>query len=1058
MLISTIYELSKLKRMRKLKVILCLLLLVPLSLWAQETTITGTVISESDKQPLPGVNVVIKGTTTGVITDLEGKYSINVSSSDAVLEFSSVGYMTESIEVAGQSVIDVSLDEDIMALDEVVVVGYGVRNKETLSGAITTIRTDEIQNSKSENLINMLQGRASGLLIRQKTGVPGNFSNMISVRGFGNPLYVIDGVPRDGSSYFAQLNPDDIESISVLKDAAASIYGMNAANGVIIVTTKRGHVGKPSVSYSTFYSLKQPTGMPQTVDAYTYRLLRNEMDKNAQLNPTYNEETLENYRLGEPGYTDTDWLSLCMKDFTYSQKHNFSVSGGTETTKYFTSLEYNNDNGLLKSNIQNYERINFRGGLETKITDNLTLDFNTSIRHTYTKGPQNDYIWSYKFMVVNDRGIGAYTLDNPEHLTAPQPNGINPVARSSEEISGYDDLTELRNYNTLKLTYEVPVIKGLKIIGLTAYDSRQSERRNLQKAVDLYDYYTDSYVLTDRVNQFQNWNNRYHRFYMMGQINYDKKFGEHTIGASTIAEYRSIEQGQTYASRLYEDIFTHDVIDQGTPTTATNSGNRSYQKFAAYIGRLNYDFAGKYLFEGVVRYDGSYRYAPENRWALFPSASVAWRISEESFFADNLPFVNNFKLRFSYGESGFDAGSAFRYVPSYTSTPGYVLSPGSLTVGYAPPSGLIDNKLSWVTTVTSNVGFDFSLWKGLIGGALDAFQRVDDGLLASRVQSVPNTFGATFPLENINSARTRGLDLEITHRNKIGNEFKYYVSANVTFSRYMDLHVERAEFNDSWDKWRNGREGRYNNFVWLFEMDGRFESLEQAETATLHTMDNHYGNSRILPGTYKIKDLNGDGVINNLDLSSNNWNFAGSRSSINNLNPPLQYGLTASAQYKNFDLNVLFQGAALYSKKYHVNDAYGYGRYPSVHEQYLDRWHTADPAADPYDPASQWEEGYYAPLRKNFMGTKDLANSDFWYVPATYLRLKNLEIGYNFSTTLLKRIGFEQFRIFFNGTNLVTFTHDRLKEIDPETWEGSYSASLTYPLLRAYNLGINLKF
>jgi len=1044
--------------MRKVKMILCLLLLIPLGLMAQEITITGTVTSGSDNQPLPGVNVVIKGTTKGVVTDLEGRYSIAVPGSDAVLEFSYVSFLTEEIQVAGQTVIDVKLYDDITALDEVIVVGYGVANKETLSGAITTIRTDEIAKSKSENLINMLQGKVSGLLIRQKSGAPGDFSNMISVRGFGDPLYIIDGVPRDGSSYFAQLNSEDIESISVLKDAAASIYGMNAANGVIIVTTKRGHVGVPSISYSTFFSVKEPTGIPQTVDAYTYRILRNEMDINARLNPTYNEETLEKFRLGEPGFTDTDWLGLTMRDFTYSQKHNLSVSGGTEKTKYFTSFEYNEDSGLLVSNIQQYDRLNFRGGIETKITDNLTLDFNTSLRRTFTKGPQTDYIWSYKFMVVNDRGIGAYTLDNPDHLTAPQPEGINPVARMSEEISGYDQVAELRNYNTLKFTYEVPFIEGLKVIALTAYDSRQADRRNLQKSVDLYDYYTDTYLRTDRTNQIQSWYTLYNRFHTMGQIDYKRKVGQHSVGASTIAEFRSIEDGLTYASRLYEDIYTHDVIDQGTPTTATNSGNRNYQKFAAYIGRLNYDFAGKYLFEGVVRYDGSYRYAPENRWALFPSASVAWRISEESFIADNLPFIEHLKLRFSYGESGFDAGSAFRYVPAYSSTTGYVLSPESLTVGYAPPTGLIDNKLSWVTTVMSNIGLDFSLWDGLVGGAIDAFQRLDDGLLATRVQSVPNTFGASFPLENINSALTRGLDMELTHRNRLGADFIYNVSANVTFSRYMDLYVERAEFADSWDRWRNGSENRYNNFVWLFELDGRFESLEEAETAVLHTLDNHFGNSMLLPGTYKIKDLNGDGVIDQRDFSSNNWNYAGSRSSVNNLNPPLQYGFSLGGQYKNFDLHILFQGAALYSKRYHADDIYGYGRYPAVHEQYLDRWHTADPEADPYDPATKWTEGYYAPLRKNFQGTKDLANSDFWYVPATYLRLKNLEIGYNLPKNFLSQIGIEQFRIFFNGNNLTTFTNKRLKEIDPETWEGPYSASLTYPLLRAYNFGINLKF
>ncbi|WP_158275675.1 SusC/RagA family TonB-linked outer membrane protein [Marinilabilia rubra] len=1055
------------KTIRIVSITLFLLLTTNLQTWAnsgnsqtvaqQQKEVSGTVTDDYG-DPLPGVTVVLKGTTVGTITNAEGVYSLSNVPDDATLVFSFIGMETQEVQVGDQTEISIKMESGDISLEEVVAVGYGVRKKETLSGSITNIRTDDIQKSKSENLINMLQGKVSGLLVRQKSGAPGDFSNMISVRGFGEPLYIIDGVPRDGSSYFAQLNSNDIESISVLKDAAASIYGMNAANGVIIVTTKRGHVGKPSVSYSGFYSAKEPTGLPQTVDAYSYRVLRNEMDVNAGLNPTFNEETLEKYRLGEPGYTDTDWLGLTMKDATFSHSHNLSVSGGTEKTKYFTSLEYNNDNGLLRSDVQEYERINFRGGIKTKITEDLTLDFNTSLRHTYTKGPQTDYIWAYKFMVVNDRGIGAYTLDNPDHLTAPPPNGVNPVGRTSEERSGYNRVSELRNYNTLKLIYELPFVKGLKITANTAFDSRHTDHRNLQKEVDLYDYRTDAYIKTDRKNQFQKWNNQRYRFYVMGQIDYNRKFGRHQIGASTIAEYRSIEDGSLYGSRLYEDVYTNDVINQGTPTTATNSGDRSYQKFAAYIGRINYDFAGKYLFEGVVRYDGSYRYAPENRWALFPSASIGWRISEEPFFADNLPFVNNFKLRFSYGESGYDAGQPFRYVPAYSSSLGYVLSPNSLTVGYAPPSGLIDNKLSWVTTVTSNIGIDFSLWKGLLGGTFDAFQREDDGLLGTRIQSVPNTFGATFPQENINSARTRGLDMEITHRNKIGKDFSYSIAVNATFSRYMDRHIERAEFNDSWDRWQNGRENRYNNFVWLFETDGRFESVEDAETAVLHTPANHLGNSKLLPGTYKMKDLDGDGIITAKDKSSENWNYGGSRSSINNLNPPLQFGSSISAAYKNFDINVLLQGASLYSKRFHADDIYGYGRYPSVHEQYLDRWHTADPSADPYDPSTEWVEGFYGPLRKNFAGTKDLAPSDFWFVPATYLRLKNLEVGYNLPENVLDRLGFEQFRVFFNGSNLATLTNDRLNEIDPEKWEGPYSAGLTYPLLRTYSFGINLKF
>jgi TonB-linked SusC/RagA family outer membrane protein len=1023
----------------------------------QQPAVTGKV-TDSSGQPLPGVTVVIKGTTQGTVTNADGEYSLTNIPDDATLVFSFVGMRTQEVIVGDQTTVDVEMEVDAIGIEEVVAIGYGVRKKETLSGSISTIRTDEIKTSKSDNLISNLQGKVSGLLIRQKSGQPGDFSNLISIRGFGNPLFVIDGIPRDGSAAFAQLNTDDIESISVLKDASAAIYGMNASNGVVIVTTKKGHVGKPTVSYSGFYSVKEPTGLPSTVDAYTYRLLRNEMDINAKFNPTFSEEILQKYKNEEPGYTDHSWLDLTMNNFTNSYQHNFSVSGGSEKMKYFTSLEYNNDKGLLSSDIQEYDRINFRAAFEAKITKNLTLDANIATRYTYRKGPRLDYIWTYKFMVVNDRGIGPYTLDNPEHLTAPVPNSINPVARMSEEIEGYDATRELRSSNTLKLNYKLPFVKGMKMSVLAAYDNWQIDRRRLQKAYDLYDYYTDNFAKTDGFNKFEKWYSLNHRLHFIGQIDYNKTINEHTLSASAITEFRRIENGQLYGSRMYENVYTNDVINQGSPTTSVNSGDRSYQKFAAYIGRANYDFAEKYLFEGVVRYDGSYRYAPENRWAFFPSASVAWRISEESFFVDNVPIVNHLKLRASYGESGFDAGNAFRYVPAYVSSTGQVLSPGSLTVGYRPPSGLIDDKLSWVTTVTSNIGIDFSMWNGLLGGSFDIFQREDDGLLATRIQSVPNTFGATFPQENINSARTRGLDFVINHRNKIGNDFSYTVSANLTFSRYMRLHVERADFNDSWDKWKNGTEYRYNNFVWLQEVEGRFESVVDAETAPLNSGTNHIGNSRLLPGTLKMKDLNGDGMIDGNDLNNNNWNYGGSRSSINNLNPPLQYGLNMSGQYRNFDLNLLFQGASLYSVRFHVDDVYGYGRYPAIHEMYLDRWHTVDPTADPYNPSTQWNEGFYAPIRKNFIGTSDSNNSDFWYVPGTYLRLKNLELGYNFSKNLLSEIGFEQIRLFFNGYNLLTFTNKRLREIDPEKWEGDYSANLTYPLLKTYSFGINLRF
>ncbi len=1016
----------------------------------QPAALTGKV-SDKSGAPLPGVTIVVKGTMSGTISDGNGNYVISNVPANASLIFSFVGMRTQEVAVGNQTTINVTMVEETFGIEEIVTVGYGVQRKETLSGSVASISADEILSTKSENLISNIQGKVPGLLIRQLTGEPGKFNNYVSIRGFGAPLVIIDGIVRDGTADMAQLNPNDIESISILKDAAAAIYGMNAANGVIIVTTKKGQDGRARFSYSNLLGMKGATGMEYTVDAYTYRVMKNEMDRNSQTAETYTPDILEKYRLGVDGYQDVNWIDLTLHDWVFQQNHNMSVRGGTNTVKYFTSFGYSEDNGLLKSGIQYYKRFNLRSTTTADLTKDLKLNVSVSGRLDENQSPREDFLWTFKTIMVNDRGINYHTLANKNHFSVISPENKNAWALMHPDIDGYNRQKNAQFQSTVDLTLNVPGVKGLTVIATGAFDQNIRNASFLQKSYNLYDYYTDNFSQTTGTDQYSNTITLFQRAVARGQVNYNRRMDQHNLSLTGVLEFTGTRMDNIMARRLYSDLFTNDIINQGTSTTASNSGYRSFGKYAAYIGRANYDFAGKYLFEAVARYDGSYRYAKANRWAFFPSASVGWRLSEESFIKDNLAAINNLKLRFSYGESGTDAGNAFAYYSAYTASSGsgYVFNNGELTVGMVPP-GVVHDRLSWVTSKILNLGIDLGIWDNKLGGSFELFERRQEGLLATLIQSVPNTFGASFPQENINSELNHGFDVSVFHRNKIGNDFKYSVTANFTYARTKRLHVESAGYTSSWDYWRNSNINRYTGRMGIYEWSGRFGSLEEYETAPLY--GGTAGNSKMLPGSYKLIDMNGDGIINTNDYTYQNWTFG-------SVNPPMQYGLNLEASYKSFDLTLLFQGASGYSINYRNNDIWGYGRYPTLHEKFLDRWRTASPTDDPYNPTTQWLAGYYPALRNyNYTNTQEAALIDVWRPSATYLRLKSIELGYALPQNYIKKVGMESGRIFLNGYNLLTFCNKLLKDADPERQEADWDANLAYPLMKSFNIGCTLNF
>lgn len=1025
-----------------------------------QTAIRGTVTDSQTGEPMPGVNVQVKGTTIGAMADPNGMYTLPATvAPDATLIFSFIGYQTLEVAVQGRQVIDVKLVSDVTGLDEVVVIGYGTQKKETLTGSVAAIDNEAIQSTKSTSVASAIQGKIPGVMIRQRTAEPGTFSSLISVRGFGEPLLVIDGVVRDDMADFERLNPDDIENISILKDASAAIYGMNADNGVVIVTTKKGQAGKTKFNFSTLLTVKQPTTttLQQSVDAYTYRVMRNEMSLNTGSNANgtqyFSDSEIEKWRAGtEPGYQDYDWYNEMILDWCTSQQYNFSMQGGGDKVTFYTSFGYLNDNGLLKGNINRYDKFNFRTNVTAQVAKGLTAKISFAGKYDNQNQPYRTYFWQFKSIITADRGYGPYAIGTTDHYSIVPPENNNILAQQTEETSGYRRSIDTQYQTTVDINYELPFLKGLTAGLLLAYDGSITDQPVLNKSYYVYDYMTD--IPRDPgLTTYSETLTEFRRQVLNAKLGYRNTFnGAHNVSGTLVFEARHMLTNYLTASRQYDDVYTHDIINQGSLTNLSNGGSRTEEAFMAYIGRLNYDYKGKYLVEFTFREDGSYRYAPGKRWAFFPAGSIGWRMSEEPFIKNNLPVISNLKLRASYGLMGADAGSAFQYYEGYTFSSvsgGYVFNEGVLTLGMIPP-GVVNDNLSWINTSTADIGIDVDLWKGKLGFTFDVFQKNRDGMLSTRVSAVPNTFGASFPQENLNSDVFKGMDMEVRHRNQIG-KFEYNISANVTYSRRWLLHVEQSPYQSTMAEWLSSSDGGYRiqNTRWIFFNDGQYQNLEEIAEAPLIGGSN--GNSRMLPGNQIVRDVDGNGIINYSDRLPESWSGVGT-------NPPLQYGMTASGAWNGLDVSLALQGSALFTVETRWYDIWGYGQMPTLWDKYMDRWHTEDPDADRWDPETVWIPGKYGPLQTTSTGSTMGYSTDKWIFNATYLRIKSLEVGYTIPTNITKKFAVEGLRAFINVFNLYTFCGEDVRGMDPERDEGMFAADLTYPLLRSFSFGLNVNF
>lgn len=1044
--------------MRNLKFLLsCLMLLISIVAFAQNQ-VTGHV-ADATGEPIIGANVTVKGTTVGTITDIDGNFTLEVASTDGTLVVSFIGYKSAEAAIKGKSPINVILQEDTETLDEVVVVGYGTQNRKSLTGAISDVKSESLTRSVSTTTAGALSGKIAGISTRAKDARPGKGISL-EIRNMGAPLYVIDGIPYGGNTgndwlvnsevsgndVFNSLNIEDIESITVLKDASAAIYGLRASNGVVLVTTKKGKKNeKVSINVNGYYGWQNLTRFPELANAeqYTRGLAEAAQNRGEDPNSVYTKEELAKWAAGtEKGYKSYDYYDMIMRKNVPQYHINASVTGGSERTNYYLSVAHTNQEAMMPD--FNYQRTNFQLNLDTKITNRFTIGAQVSGRYEKTNDvglPGGDGYYSSILAIFKMRPIDSpYANDNPNYIRNIDSyrNGYNPAA-FRRDIAGYkDSMTRYANINAYA-QYDFGF--GLTAKATFSYGYTNSRFDGYQYAYQIYTYdeASDTYNGTNAAGR---WRLQIDRSvptrYMQLQLNYNKQIKNHNISAVLGYEASDYDWSKkTYGTEPSTDYLPLLQMDE-----INSFGDEwSYEARAGWLARINYDYAHKYLVELLARYDGSYLYAPSQRWGFFPGASIGWRISEENFFAPLKSVVDDLKIRASIGQTGTESGvSLFGYLSGYNWNQGSAVLDGEYVTGLNQ-RGLPVTNLSWTKNTTKNIGFDLTMFGNRLTISADAFRKDITGVPAARYDVLlPSEVGYSLPNENLNKQAYIGAEAMATWTDHIG-EFNYRVSGNITFSRYRSIETYKPRFSNSWDEYRNSSENRWGGIYWGYQVIGQFQSEEEIKNYPVN-LDGQ-GNTTLLPGDLIYKDVNNDGVINGMDERPigfpENWA------------PILSFGGNIGLEWKGIDLNIDFSGGAMqgWRQNYELTNAYHNGGNSPA---YLleDRWHRLDL----YDPESEWVPGCYPAIRNGEFAYNN-KNSDFWLHNVHYLRISNLEIGYSLPTWMLKPIHAQKVRIYGSVSNLCSFDNVHQYGIDPEI---TAAAAVVYPQQRTFLVGFNVTF
>lgn len=1013
---------------------------------AQADIITGTVTDEHG-QPLPGTNVVIKGTSTGTTTDGEGQYSLRLASGQDVLVFSFLGYLSQEIQVTDQSVINISLTPDIQTMKELVVVGYGTQRKESVTGAISQISGEELLKAPVGNITNRLGGVVPGVVSLQQSGQPGADASSILVRGSA-AKYIVDGVERS----FAEIDPNEIETISVLKDASsAAVYGLDA-NAVIIVTTKRGKNAPSKISFTSTHGVSSNALMLDMMDgpeyAYWYNRAR-EMDGDV---PIFTSEHVEKMLNGDDsdGWGNTNWYKKTF-GLGRTSSYNVNATGGNDHIHYFVSLGNFRQEGNVKG--FDYNRLNLRSNVDAVIAQNLELSFGVAgrvekrDRPGYSASPGD---WNN----IPQQAMRAHPyvpekIDGVPVSTRTASSFVNPLAAS--DLTGYNRSRGDIIQTNVALNYKVPFVKGLSLKFLTAYDFSTTTTKAFNTP-----YYTQvatlptagmgdiGYVYTNdargtTVSLIEGMS-RFDNLVTNSSIRYENQFGRHSIAALALME--TIQRdGNSFGAYGYGlDILALDELDfADLDDSRTKVSGSSYQRRSAgFVGRINYNYADKYFAEVSTRYDGSYVFGgmvDGKRWGAFPAASLGWAISEEDFFAGIGNAVDYLKLRGSVGLTGTTEIDPYYYLNTLS-----LLEDPAVIIGGQPQNGLITSKpgntsLTWAKALQYNAGFDATLFNGWLDVEADVFYKYIYDMLSSAAATYPDSYGGyVYGFENNNKQDHKGFEIALSHARTVG-DFFYRVGVNATYTKRRWLRFGDSENTPDWLKLTGKEVGAQVGFI----SQGLFQSQEEIENSALIT------GKAVRVGDIKYLDRNGDGVIS----YEQDRGYIGKSAY-----PKLIGGFTLDAGWKGFDLAVLLQGAVgrdvaltgVYSGGVMDNTTmtkpfYHGGNSPTYLVE--DSWRDDNP------------DGEFPRLSLVTASSNNAYSSTFWYRKGDYLRVKSVQIGYTLPDAWMDRVGVDNLRIYAEGQNLLTFSELTKYNIDPEQPGVSNGY---YPQQRILSMGIKLTF
>ena len=988
-------------------------------------TVSGVIVDENN-EPVIGASVIVKGTNNGTITDLDGKYVLKDVPQNATLDISYIGYETLSLKANDKDLARITMHEDAKNLDEVVVVGYGTQKKVSVTGSMASTKGSDLSKVPTPNITNTLAGRLPGLISYNRSGEPGYDDAGLLIRGASttgdaSPLIVVDGV-ADRAGSLGRIDPNDIESITILKDASAAIYGSRAANGVVLVTTKRGTSDRLTINYNGNVGISSPTILPDMCESWQYAELLNEITPGS-----YSDEDIQKFKDGSDplNYPNVNALDAMLKQAILTQ-HNVSASAGGKYISFYASLGYKYQDNYYKNSASNYSQYNFRTNIDFTPHKDVKVGLNVAFRQENRNSPitGSEDIWRY-LLKYNPMVNIWFPGTNYGNVSSSQDN-FSP-ATGVDGTSGYQRDRQSYLNADLTLHWDLPwITEGLSIDAGLYIDRADVFYKNFQKKYYLYQQTGDTYQPQEQGQNILDQNmHQTLGITMNARLNYKRTFNDvHNL--NVFVAYEQYKSRYDYMQARRQDFISSslDELFAGDANSATNDGKASETARMNYFGRLDYDYAGKYLFQFNWRYDGSENFPKGNRFGFFPGVSVGWRISEEDFWKEHVEWMEYLKIRASWGQMGNDKVDAFQYMTAYTYDNPAILNGGVINNGLWLLRTANPN-ITWEVANTYNVGIEAKFLR-YFNFEADFFKTKRNNILATRNAAIPEYAGLTLPDENIGICSNIGTELTLGFAKQINKDWRVMASGNFTYNHSTIDFIDEPAETLPWQRRTGLSIGTNGDMYLMYEADGIFRTQEELDAYP------HLAETRV--GDVRFKDINKDGVIDGDDKVRQDKPAV----------PRIMYGINLGASYKNWSLNMLWQGAAQVWQ-YTFMEAGTIGNFTK--DFYENRW-TEDNINAEY------------PRTYNRDATVTGAGSyrnTMWLDNASYLRLKSIELAYDFPKSWLKKTPLTAVRLSLSGYNLFTITG--IKNIDPETQENSQGwAAWNTPQSKVYNFGINVTF